>query len=146
MKVLAVASVGGHWVQLLRLKPAFENTELCFMSTKESFAAMVPGHKFFAVPDFSRNDKLKILTSFFVIFAIIRKERPNLIITTGAAPGLISLFAGKLCGSKTVWVDSIANVEKLSLSGKIAIRIADRVYTQWPELASSTITFSGNVL
>jgi UDP-N-acetylglucosamine:LPS N-acetylglucosamine transferase len=146
MKILAVASVGGHWVQLLRLKPAFENTELCFMSTKESFADMVPGHKFFAIPDFSRNDKLKIISSFFVILAIIREERPNLIITTGAAPGLMALFAGKLCGAKTVWVDSIANVEKLSLSGKIAVRIADRVYTQWPELANSKIIFSGNVL
>jgi UDP-N-acetylglucosamine:LPS N-acetylglucosamine transferase len=145
-KILAVASVGGHWVQLLRLKPAFENTELCFMTTKQSFANMVPGHKFYVIPDFNRNDKIKIISSFFMIFSIIRKERPNLIITTGAAPGLMALFAGKLLGVKTVWVDSIANVDKLSLSGKIAVRIADRVYTQWPELADSKITFSGNVL
>lgn len=146
MKVLAVASVGGHWIQLLRLKPAFENTELCFMTTKESFSSMVPEHRFFVIPDFNRNDKMKIISSFFTIFSIIRKEKPDLIITTGAAPGLMALVAGKLCGAKTIWVDSIANVEELSLSGKIASKIVDKVYTQWPDLANAKIIYKGNVL
>jgi UDP-N-acetylglucosamine:LPS N-acetylglucosamine transferase len=128
------------------LKPAFEGTELYFMSTKESFAAMVPDHEFFAIPDSNRKNKLDIIRSFFKIYGIVRKERPDLIITTGAAPGLMALFAGKLCGAKTIWIDSIANVEKLSLSGKIALKIADRVYTQWPDLANSKLFFKGNVL
>jgi UDP-N-acetylglucosamine:LPS N-acetylglucosamine transferase len=145
-KVLAIASVGGHWIQLLRLRPAFEGTELEFMSTKESFAGMVQGHKFYTVPDASRWNKFKLIWSFFRIFVIIFKSKPDVIITTGAAPGVMGLFAGKILGSKTIWVDSIANVEQLSMSGKLATKFADKVYTQWPDLAVNNVVFKGNVL
>ncbi|MFN8436182.1 MAG: glycosyltransferase [Cytophagales bacterium] len=145
-KVLAIASVGGHWIQLLRLRPAFEGADLEFMSTKESFASMVQGHVFHAVPDASRWNKLKLIWSFLKIFNVIRKTKPDVIITTGAAPGVMGLFAGKLLGSKTIWVDSIANVEKLSMSGVLATKFADKVYTQWPDLATDNIIYKGNVL
>jgi UDP-N-acetylglucosamine:LPS N-acetylglucosamine transferase len=68
------------------------------------------------------------------------------IVTTGAAPGLFGIFIGKVLGVKTIWIDSIANVEKLSLSGKIASRMADRVYTQWEHLATPKIIYAGNIL
>jgi UDP-N-acetylglucosamine:LPS N-acetylglucosamine transferase len=146
MKILAIASAGGHWIQLLRLKPAFEGHDLSFASTKKSFADTVKGYKFYSIPDASRWNKLKLVYSLFCVLKLIFVLRPNIVITTGAAPGLMGIIAGKLIGAKTVWVDSIANVENLSMSGKIAASIADKSYTQWPELSNSKITFSGSVL
>jgi len=146
IKILAIASVGGHWVQLLRLRPAFEDSEVVFVSTRPSFATMVEGNKFYSVTDASRWNKFKLVVSFFEIFRIIRKERPGVIVTTGAAPGLLGIFAGKVLGCKTVWVDSIANVEKLSMSGKIAAKVAGRVYTQWEDLAGGKVVYEGNIL
>ncbi|HVH03936.1 MAG TPA: hypothetical protein VM891_13525 [Amaricoccus sp.] len=59
-----------------------------------------------------------------------------MVVTTGAAPGLVALaLAKRLCGSRTVWIDSIANVEELSTSGTHARRVADVWLTQWEHLA-----------
>jgi UDP-N-acetylglucosamine:LPS N-acetylglucosamine transferase len=145
MKVIAIASAGGHWVELLRLLPAFEGMEIIFVSTIESLASTVQG-KFYCVPDASRWNKFKVIVSFFKVFKIIINERPKVIISTGAAPGLMGLIAGRLLGSKTIWIDSVANAEKLSLSGRIAVRIANKTYTQWPELANHKIVYAGNIL
>lgn len=146
IKVLSIASVGGHWVQLLRLSAAFKDMELIYMSTNSDFESMVKGHKFFTVTDASRWNKFLLIKCFFEVFWIILKEKPDVVITTGAAPGLMGIIAGRIRGSRTIWVDSIANVEELSMSGKIAQRFASRVYTQWPELQSNRIVYAGNVL
>ncbi|WP_101689931.1 oligosaccharide biosynthesis protein Alg14 [Dysgonomonas massiliensis] len=146
MKIFVIASAGGHWVQLLRLSPAFGGDECIYASTKDSFQKFIPNNKFYCIKDFNRNNMLGILRTSLKLFQIIRKEKPKVIITTGAAPGLVSLFIGKLLSKKTVWIDSIANVEELSMSGKIASCFADRVYTQWAHLSNNKIYFEGNVI
>lgn len=146
MKILAVASAGGHWIQLMRLLPAFKDNELVFASTKAEFAEVFPNNKFYVLKDFNRNNKLSILKSIKYTASLIIKEKPEIVITTGAAPGLIALLISKLLLKKVIWVDSIANVEKLSMSGKIASYFADRIYTQWSGLATDKIIFAGNVL
>jgi UDP-N-acetylglucosamine:LPS N-acetylglucosamine transferase len=146
MRILALASAGGHWIQLLRLMPAFEDQDLSFISTKANFADTVKGYKFYCVPDASRWNKFKLVYMALCVAKIIFIVKPDVIITTGAAPGLMGIIIGRCLGIKTIWIDSIANIEKLSLSGKIASFFASRVYTQWPELATSKIFFSGNIL
>jgi UDP-N-acetylglucosamine:LPS N-acetylglucosamine transferase len=146
-KVLAIASLGGHWVELLRLKPAFDGMELVYVSTNIGCSAMIEGNKFYTVTDASRWNKFKLLLCFAQVLKIVRKEKPQVVITTGAAPGLMGIIAGKMLGVKTVWVDCIANVDELSMSGKIALKYASRVYTQWPELADGAkIIYEGSVL
>lgn len=148
VNVLAIASIGGHWVQLLRLMPLFNvsTNEVTFVSTWANVDNMVEGHKYYAVPDANRHNKFNLLKCGWAIFSIIFSSRPQIIITTGAAPGLFGVLAGRLLGIKTVWIDSIANVEKLSLSGYIAIKLADRVYTQWEHLSNRKVVFAGNIL
>jgi UDP-N-acetylglucosamine:LPS N-acetylglucosamine transferase len=146
MKVLAVSSIGGHWIQLLRLMPAFDGADVEFATTKESFSSMVEGKIFYSIPDGNRWNKYGLIKCFFSIVSIVRISKPNVIITTGAAPGLIALFVGKLSGIKTIWVDSIANCEQISMSGKIATKVADIVYTQWEHLEDDKVKFYGNVL
>jgi hypothetical protein len=146
VNVFAIASIGGHWVQLLRLMPLFNMNDVSFVSTKPSLKETVEGHKYFLVPDANRNNKADLIKCCLSIGAKIVISRPKVIVTTGAAPGLFGIFIGKILGVKTIWIDSIANVEKLSLSGKIASKIADRVYTQWEHLATPKIIFAGNIL
>lgn len=145
-KVMAVASIGGHWIQLLRIaRPMEERYEMIYVSTHPKCATMVEGRKYFLTTDFSRTDAWKLVPSFFNAIKTIRQENPDAIITTGAAPGLIYLLAGKLLGRKTIWIDSIANAEHLSASGRMASKIASRTYTQWKDLAVGTIQYAGNV-
>ncbi|OOQ57089.1 glycosyltransferase family protein [Mucilaginibacter pedocola] len=146
MKVLAVASIGGHWIQLLRLMPLFKEHDVTFMSTNPSLQDTVKEYKFYHVPDSNRRDKVALMKSTLSVSWLVFKIWPRVIITTGAAPGLIAIFAGKLIGAKTIWIDSIANVDRLSMSGKMALKIADRVYTQWEHLQTEQVIYSGNIL
>ena len=146
LKVFAVASIGGHWVQLLRIAKALEKEfDAVYMSTHEKCATMVEGRVYYSMNDFSRWDFYKMFPELLHSIYIICKEKPSIVITTGAAPGLVCLFAAKICGIRTVWIDSIANVEHISFSGRIASKFASRIYTQWPSLAGNKVIFAGNI-
>jgi UDP-N-acetylglucosamine:LPS N-acetylglucosamine transferase len=134
-KLLAVSSGGGHWVQLLRLTPAFAECDVVFVTVHPSYRADVQGKPFYAVIDATRHTKLRLLQSAARILWIIWKERPEVIISTGAAPGYLAIRLGKIFGARSVWVDSIANAEQLSMSGALAGDCADLWLTQWPHLA-----------
>lgn len=146
IKILAAASIGGHWIQLLRITGAMDNeTDIIYLSTHSKCATMVTGHTFYQLKDFSRWDFYKLVPAFFSALRLIRKESPDVVISTGAAPGLICLFAAKILGKKTVWIDSIANVQHLSFSGRIASIFVSRTYTQWKNLSGKHIYFAGNI-
>lgn len=146
-RVLAVASIGGHWIQLLRIaRPLCDSFDVAFCSTHPRCAVMVEGHRFHLIPDFNRRNAWRALSAIRGIAGILRRERPTVVISTGAAPGLAVILIARLMGIRTVWIDSIANVEHLSASGKIATRIASRTYTQWPHLSvPGRIHYAGSV-
>lgn len=134
-KLLAVASGGGHWVQLLRLRPAFEGADVEFMSTNSAYAKDVGG-RLHAVTDANLWNKLALLKMFAEVAWVMLKVRPDVVVTTGAAPGFAAIFFGRLLGARTVWIDSIANSEELSNSGKKVRRWASAWVTQWRHLAA----------
>lgn len=134
-RILAIASGGGHWEQLLRLRPAFDGHDLAFVTVNRAYASDVEPHRFHAVDDATRWNKLKLIRMAFQLLWIVLRERPDVIVSTGAAPGYIGIRLGKLLGARTVWIDSIANVEELSMSGKRIGKHADMWLTQWAHLA-----------
>lgn len=134
-KILAISSGGGHWVQLLRLRPAFEGCEVVFATAKEGYRSDVGDAEFRLVTDGNRTEKLRLLRSLYEVFRLIRRERPDVIISTGAAPGYFAVRLGRMLGIRTIWVDSVANAEELSMSGQKAGSCVDLWLTQWPHLA-----------
>ena len=134
-KILAVASGGGHWVQLLRMLPAFRGHHLVYVTTLDGYRSEVAPAPFYVVNDANRWNKLRLLRVALRFAVIIACERPDVIISTGAAPGYFAVRIGKLAGAKTIWVDSVANVDELSLSGQRVGAHADLWLTQWPHLA-----------
>jgi len=146
-RLLAISSGGGHWVQLLRLRPAFEGHDVHFATVKDSYRTDVPGRPFHVIPDATRWNKFGLLWAAFKILWLLFQLRPAVVISTGAAPGYLALRFGRLLGARTVWLDSIANVDELSLAGRKAGRIADLWLTQWPHLAhEGGPQFKGSVL
>ncbi len=146
MKILAIASKGGHWVQLLRITEALSTSQITYVSTYPKSVQPVKGYPFYSIPEGNRNAILGLIRTFFLMLGIIHKTKPDVILTTGSAPALMGIIAGRITGKRTIWVDSIANVEKVSTSGRIAQYFASRVYTQWPDLANSKFIFHGNIL
>lgn len=146
-RVLAVASAGGHWVQLQRLQPALADHELVFVATNEGYKAEVPDHRFHVVTEASRSSKIGLVVLTLRMLGIMLRERPDIVISTGAAPGYIALRLGRMFGARTVWIDSIANVDEMSLAGKLVRPYADLWLTQWSHLASPDgPQFAGAVL
>jgi UDP-N-acetylglucosamine:LPS N-acetylglucosamine transferase len=146
MKIVAIASGGGHWIELVRLRPLLEQHEVVFCSTNAGFAETVKGHPFHLVPEVSRWKKWHVLPVFLRIARVMRRVRPKVVISTGAGPGVLGLLAGKMVGARTIWIESICHAERISLSGRIALRFCDQVYTQWPHLASDRVLYKGSVL
>lgn len=145
-KALAVASIGGHWVQLLRIaKPLEEKYDVVYMSTHDKCRTMIGDNRFYKMPDFNRSNAWKMLVAIFKVIAVVLKERPSAIITTGAAPGLLVIVVAKFLLRKTIWIDSVANVKTLSACGHIARILAGHTYTQWPDLADDCVDYVGNI-
>jgi UDP-N-acetylglucosamine:LPS N-acetylglucosamine transferase len=144
-KVLAIASAGGHWVQLRRLRPAWDDCEVVYVATDEGYRTevmedMTQGgarhpRSFYAVPDANMRDKIALIRQFFSVFWLVLKIRPDVIVSTGASSGFFALLFGRLIGAKRIWVDSIANAGELSASGRMIGRHANLWLTQWAHLA-----------
>ncbi len=135
IRVVAIASAGGHWVQLRRLEPAFEKCEVIYIGTDPALAPGVAPARFHCVPDATRWSKTRLLLLAWKLFRILRRERAQVVVSTGSAPGYLALRIGKRLGARTVWIDSISNTEELSLSGRRVGPFADLWLTQWPHLA-----------
>lgn len=147
-RVLAIASGGGHWVQLLRMREAFDGASVAYATTSPDSAQEVPGSPFFVVPDATRWNRWALVKLTVSVMWLLLRLRPQVVVTTGAAPGLIAIAIGHALGMRTVWVDSIANVDGMSLSGQSARRFADLWLTQWEHLAAEPggPSFRGAVL
>ena len=77
---------------------------------------------------------------------VVCANPPGVVVSTGAAPGYLAIRFARMLGARTVWIDSIANVEELSMSGRDGQRDADLCLTQWPHLAGGPVRYLGAVL
>ena len=134
--MLAVASGGGHWVQLQRIIPAFEGHQVVYVTINPTYKADVPGKKIYIVNDATRWDRVGSALLALRILWILIKERPNAVVSTGAAPGCFAIIFGRLLGARTVWLDSVANIEQMSMSGMMVRRYSSLWLTQWAHLAA----------
>lgn len=149
-KLLAISSPGGHWIQLTRLCQGLEGRyHIVYAMPGDRFgtASMLKGKKVYSVTDVSADDKWKLVPCALQVLYVLLKERPQAILSTGAAPGFVAIWLGSLLGIRTIWVDSIANVKQISRAGRLAQRRADVFLTQWEHLSNGQdILFKGAVL
>lgn len=134
-------------MQLLRLRPAFADSDVTFVTVLPGYRADVDNARFRVIPDANRSSLVRLAGTTLCLFWLLLRERPDVIVSTGAAPGYLALRLGKMLGARTIWVDSVANAEVLSLSGQKAGRYADLWLTQWQHLAKDGGPyFKGSVL
>ena len=119
-----------------RLKSAFSGCELVFASTEKHYHQHNPDEAFFYIPDASRDTKLRLIWQGICVLFMLLRVRPDIVVSTGATVGLWGLIFGKRLGARTIWMDSIANSECLSMCGERAKPFADLYLTQWSHLAS----------
>ncbi|MEC7352947.1 MAG: UDP-N-acetylglucosamine--LPS N-acetylglucosamine transferase, partial [Planctomycetota bacterium] len=134
---------------LTRLAPAFEGSEVTWVTVtsgkgREEFE--VEG-RVLSIPDATQWEKLRLIRLFLKVLYCIIRVRPQVIVSTGAAPGYFAMVIGRYLRIRTCWVDSIANIERMSLSGRMSRKFAGLWLTQWKHLERPEgPVFSGSVL
>jgi UDP-N-acetylglucosamine:LPS N-acetylglucosamine transferase len=135
LHVCLAASAGGHTSQLLKLMSSWNGHETVYVTTTGVVRDKLKqfGHVY-VVGECNRQHPIRVGAVLLRCIRIILKEKPDVVISTGAAAGCMLCFLGKMLGSRVVWIDSITNVERISLSGRMIRPIADLFLVQWPEL------------
>jgi len=144
-RLLAISSGGGHWDELVLLRDAFAGFDVTYATTMPG-QPQRDGIEARIITDSNRNSRIALLRTAIDVLVLLVTLRPHTIVSTGATPGLIAVMLGKVLGARTVWVDSVANAEELSMSGRIARRGADLHLSQWAHLADERTRFMGSVL
>ena len=136
-KILAISSGGGHWIELLRLRPAFRGHFVVYATVSEDCRSQIDNAPLRVIPDVTRWDRWGLVRTAGSVLRVLLEERPDIVVSTGALPGYFGVLLAKrvLRGARTIWVDSLANAEELSMSGARIGPHADLWLTQWPELA-----------
>lgn len=147
IRVLAACSGGGHWEQMMLLRPALDQFATSYATTIEELGTR-DGLKLAGVlSDVNRSTPGALARASRRAWRVVREVRPDVVISTGALPGLLCLIAGRAHGARTIWLDSVANAERMSMSGRLASRIVTRCMTQWDHLTQPpTIVFDGALL
>jgi hypothetical protein len=133
---------------LLRLAPAFEGCDVVYVTTIAGHVERIGGARFYTVPEANRWNRLAAVRCAVRVAWVLLSVRPQVIVSTGALPGFFALVVGKaILRRRTIWIDSIANADALSMSGERVGRFADVWLTQWMHLAQEGgPDFAGTVL
>ena len=137
MRVLAVSSGGGHWVELLRIRPALEGHDIHFVTVQPGYREDVAAAPFYTVRDATRWNPIGILILAMQLLVLVAQVRPDIVISTGAAPGYFAIRFGKFFKARTIWIDTLATISDMSMSGRMAGKHADLWLTQSPEVAQA---------
>jgi UDP-N-acetylglucosamine:LPS N-acetylglucosamine transferase len=137
LKICLAASAGGHLTQLLKVAGCVSGHDVVIVTTSESVRGKLASiGRVHVVGECNREHPVRVISVLLRCIRIIFHERPQVIISTGAAPACLCCLLSKLLGARIIWVDSVTNVERISLSGRIIRPIADLFLVQWPELAA----------
>lgn len=137
MKVCYVASSGGHWEELMCLGQIIDKYDSVLITEKGGQAEDIQMSNLYTVQQMNRREPFfiaKFVPLFIQAFRILCKERPDVILTTGALISFPYCIVGKILGKKIIYIESFARVEGKSLTGKLVYPIADLFVVQWNEM------------
>lgn len=135
IKVCLVGSSGGHLTHLYMLKPFWKDKERFWVTFDKADAqSLLEGEKMYPCY-FPTNRNIKnLIRNTFLAIKVLRKEKPNLIISSGAAVAVPFFWLGKLFGAKTIYIEVFDRIDKSTLTGKLVYPVTDRFIVQWDEM------------
>jgi UDP-N-acetylglucosamine:LPS N-acetylglucosamine transferase len=131
-KICIVSSCGGHLTEVRALKPLYEQYDHFYvLNDRVLLPKDMEGKTYFI--RHSERDWL-FLVNLWEAWRILRKERPGLILSTGAGPAVPFALAGNIMGVPSLYIETFARVSKPSLTGRIMYHLATRFFYQWKPL------------
>ncbi|MEK4974590.1 PssD/Cps14F family polysaccharide biosynthesis glycosyltransferase [Niallia sp. FSL R7-0648] len=135
MKVCLVGSSGGHLTHLHMLKPFWENEERFWVTFDKSDAKSILKNEKMYPCYYPTNRNVKnTIRNTILAFKILKKERPDIIISSGAAVAVPFFYLGKLFGCKTVYIEVFDRIDSPTLTGKLVYPVSDKFIVQWEEM------------
>ena len=135
MKIALVGSSGGHLTHLYLLKKFWENEDRFWVTFDKTDAKSILKEETFYPCYYPTNRNVKnTIKNTILAFKILRKEKPDLIISSGAAVAVPFFWLGKLFGAKTVYIEIFDRIDKPTLTGKLVYPVTDKFIVQWEEL------------
>lgn len=137
MKVCFAASSGGHYEQLMMLKPLMERYDSFIITEKTKYIAEIEGKQIYYMQQINRLEKMcipNLIINFIISLYIFIKERPDAIICTGVLATIPMCLICKLLGKKLIYIESFAKVKSPTETGKLMYRYADQFYVQWESM------------
>ena len=137
MKICFIASSGGHWEELMCLKKIAQENETFYITEQGGQASDSNLEPMSLVPQINRKEKHflpHLLRLFGRAFSILHKEKPRVLITTGALACYPFCVVQKLRRGKVIYVESFARVNNASLTGKLVYPFADLFLVQWESM------------
>ena len=117
------------------LKPFWENKDRFWVTFDKEDARSLLGEEVFYPLYFPSNRSLKALViNTWRALKIIPKERPDLIITSGAAGAVPFFYVGKLFGAKTIYIEVFDRIDAPTISGKLCYPVTDKFIVEWDEM------------
>ena len=136
-KICFAASSGGHFEQLMMLRPLMEKYDSFVITEETLYKSKVKGQKMYYMKQSNRKEKtfiLRMITNTFRAVKILKKEKPDVVICTGVLAMIPMCLIAKLHGKKLIYIESFAKVTSATLTGKLLYKYADQFYVQWPEM------------
>ena len=137
MKICIVCSSGGHFFQLFGLKEVWQNENHFWVSfpTQDVQYLLKDEQVYWANYPTNRNVK-NLLKNLVLAWRILKREQPDVIISTGAGVAVPFILVGKLLKIKSIYIESITFIKRISLSGFLIYPFVDKFLVQWQELAA----------
>lgn len=133
-KVLFAGSSGGHLAQLYTLKPWWDKQQTLWVTFGTPDAVTLLEHENVVWAKHSPDRNVRdVLRSVYLALRVLRKNRPDLVVSAGASLGTVFIAIAKLLRIPTIYIEVFDRIELPSLSGKICYRIADKFAVQWPQ-------------
>lgn len=134
IKVCLVGSSGGHLTHLYMLKPFWQDKDRFWVTfDKEDARSLLEGERMYPC-HYPTNRNLKnLIKNTFLAKKILKKEKPDIIISSGAAVAVPFFYLGKLRGAKLIYIEVFDRIDKPTMTGKMVYPIVDKFIVQWEE-------------
>ncbi|MFR6471234.1 MAG: PssD/Cps14F family polysaccharide biosynthesis glycosyltransferase [Turicibacter sanguinis] len=134
MKICFAASSGGHYEQLLMLKPLMKKYESFIVTESTFYNTMVENKKMYYLQQVNRKEKaflLRMILNTIYSLKIFIVEKPDIVICTGVLAMIPICIIAKLAGKKLIYIESFAKVTSGTQTGRLLYKFADQFYVQW---------------
>ncbi len=135
MKVCLVGSSGGHLAHLYMLKPFWQNKDHFWVTfDKEDARSLLEGENMYTCYYPTNRNLWNLIRNTFVAIRVLHKEKPDLLISSGAAVAVPFFYLAKLRGLKLVYIEVFDRIDKPTMTGKLVYPIVDTFIVQWEEM------------